>query len=506
MERKLNIALVLGAGYSRRLLDVFSPLSERLEVKAYGLLNDISAESYLTDIPLQTFIEDQHLPGFMLGVEEELSKSDVIIASGLTDASTYQAFRYAYHHQKPFLLFCQKENELKKALLEKADEFSDCVQNASGFLVYDENVAETLEFMGASVDKIYRLSPEIEVRRFGYHEKLKIRFRDYLKVASNELLIVSSLTDDTAPLELMTAFKMLEALDSALFARTKLLFVGNPTNKDKVKYRAVDLQLTKSIMFIAQDIRPFFIDLMSASDLYVSLSTELDLTERLFSVLEGMACGVKVLVDEEHPLVSVLDPMFVVQRAHPIALSLRTLLMTQVDKTSMIHIAAEHYGADSHTTEILSFLQNRMAEKPSHLPLAGDFSLVLLGLTKLAREDYVGFEAAFDTEFARWGSHGDYKGRMLVLKGQTFLAAQKLDEALLVFELCTAETTVQREAFLGLAKIAFLTHSTEEALSFYRKALALKPNDSEAMGGIGIVYRKMGMADEAVYWLGKSIS
>lgn len=507
MERKLNIALVLGSSYSRRLLDVFSQMSEGSDIKAFGLLTDISTESYLTDIPLQTFIEDQHLPGFMLGVEEELGKADVVIASGLLDASTYQAFRYCYHHQKPFLLFCQKEAELKKALLEKSEDFQDCIANASGFLVYEDNVLETLEFMGVSSDKIYKLKAEIEVRKFGYHEKLRTKFRDYLKVAASDLLIVSQLTDDQAPLELMAAFKMLESLDATLFARSKLCFVGNPENRDAVKYRAVDLKLTKSIMFIAQDIKPFFVDLMSSSDLFVAISREQDQTERLFGVLEAMACGAKILVDDEHPLVSILDSKFFVKDdAKQLAIALRTLLQSPVEKSEMIQLVNENYKTGEQPTLIRSFLTSRVAEKPSHLPLAGDFSLVMQALQQLAREDFGAFEPAFDVEMKIWGSHGDYKGRLLVLKGQVQLAANLFDEALATYELCTAENSVQREAFMGLAKIAFLTHSNEEAMSFYRKALALKPNDPEAMGGIGSVYRKMQMADEAVYWLGKSIS
>lgn len=505
MERKLIVSLVLGASYSRRLLDVFSPLSDGLDIKALGLLNEIMPDSYLTDIPLQTFIEDQHLPGFMLGVEEELSKADVVIASGLANASTYQAFRYAYHNQKPFLLFCQKESELKQAMLEKAEDFEDCIKNASGFLVYDDAVVETLEFLGISLDKIHRLVPEVDVRKFGFHEKLRIRFRDYLKVAADEHLIVSPLSDDAAPLELMTAMKMLESLDAKLFAKTKLLFVGNIQNKDLVKYRAVDLKLTQSILFISQDIQPFFLDLMSATDLYVSTSKELDLTERLFTVLESMASGTKVLVDDEHPLADVLEAPFVSRKSHQLVLDIREALRIPVAKTDMIQRVTEYYGPKADSS-VLGFLKNRIAEKPGLLPLAGDFTVVMANLAQMAREGLEVFEEGFVREMAQWGSNSDYRGRLMILRGNTLIAANQLDEALLAFEQGTAETSVQREAFMGLGKIAFLTHSNEEAMSFYRKALALKPNDAEAMGGIGIVYRKIGMADEAIYWLGKSLS
>lgn len=506
MERKLSIALILGVKHSIRLLEVFGPLSEGFDIKALGLLDGIGSESYLTEIPLQTFIEDQHLLGYMLGVEEELSKADIIVASGLLDSSTYQAFRYAYHHQKPFLLFCQKEEDLKQAILEKSEEFQDCINNASGFLIFDQTVGETLEFMGCAPEKVLLLQAEVQAKKFGFHDKLRIKFRDYLKVEKDELLVVSPLSDDLAPFEMIAAFKMLQALDVSLFERAKLLFIGNAVNKDAVKYRAVDLGMTKSIMFIAQDIRPFFIDLMSAADVFVSLSNGQDATERLFTMLEGMACGVKILVDEKHPLASVVPSQFVVNNPNTLALSLRDVLMNPIDRKEIVALVEKNYTQNHAAVKLSDFLKIRISEKPIQLPLAGDFSHVMETLTAKAKLDIDEFYVAHEVEMGRWGSHSDYRGRLLVLKGQTLLQASLLEDAMTCFELCTAEESVQREAYLGLARIALFTHSNEEALSFYRKALALKPNDAEAMGGIGSVYRKIGMADEAVYWLGKSIS
>lgn len=506
MERKLNVALVLGAHYSRRLLDVFSPISDILEVRALGLLNDICPETYLTEIPLQTFIEDPHLAGFMLGVEEELAKAELIVASGLSDASTYQAFRFAYHQRKPFLLFCQKEEELKKAMLEESDEFQDCLRNASGFLVYQESVAETLEFMGVPPERIHRLRIEVEVRKFGFHEKLRTKFRNYLKVGLDENLIVTQLSDNQVPFETMAAMKALESIDPQVFGKTKLLFVGHCVNKEAVRYRAVDLNLTKSIMFISQDIKPFFSDLMSSTDLFLALGGDLDMTDGLFNVLEAMASGVKVLVGAEHPLEQLLDPQFIVRMPQNLAVCMRDALLLRKDRAEIIRLVTEQYGSGGFNADLLEFFRCRMVEQPSLLPLAGDFTAVLQELNLLARENMTAFERSFETEMQRWGSHSDYKGRLLVLKGQKLISLSLLDEAMAVFELCTGESSVQREAFLGLAKIAFLAHSNEEAMAFYRKALALKPNDPEAMGGIGNIYRKIGMAYESVYWLGKAVS
>ncbi len=506
MERKLKASLVLGASYSQRALELLSSLNDVIDTRAFGLLSEISKDSYLTEIPLQTFMEDKHLPGFMLGLEDELSGSDIIIASGLSENPVYQAFRFAYHQQKPFVIFCQSETELKQALLKQASDFEDCVRYASGFIFYDDAVRETLEFMGVESEKLHQLTPEIDVRRYGYHEKLRKRFRDYLKISSDVKVIVSPLSDDSRPLEIMAAFKMLEALDYNLFAQSKLVFVGDIDSKEKIKYRAVDLGLTKSLLFIAQDFKPFFLDLMAAADLYLAFSHEGDSAESMFGTLEAMASGAYVLTNLANPLASALPEEQVIASTHQTSLKLRSALLQEKSRDEAIEFVATHFGPCGGRENFLDFLKNRVASKPGKNSLSGDFTQVLQNLQGMVHGEPEVFEKAYEKALHQYGEPGEYRGKLLLLRAQMLLSAHQLDEALLAFEQCTMETSVQREAFMGLGRIAFYTHSHEEALTFYRKSLALKPNDPEAMGNIGVVYRKMGLADEAVYWLGKAIS
>nr|MBP9709132.1 tetratricopeptide repeat protein [Oligoflexales bacterium] len=43
------------------------------------------------------------------------------------------------------------------------------------------------------------------------------------------------------------------------------------------------------------------------------------------------------------------------------------------------------------------------------------------------------------------------------------------------------------------------------ALAYYRKALAIVPDDAEAMLGLALVYRRVGLLDESAHWLEKCL-
>ena len=62
------------------------------------------------------------------------------------------------------------------------------------------------------------------------------------------------------------------------------------------------------------------------------------------------------------------------------------------------------------------------------------------------------------------------------------------------------------KAFLGLGKLSLRTYSEEDALSFFKKVLAIMPNQVEALSGIGSVHRMIGMADDSIYWFQRALS
>ncbi len=61
-------------------------------------------------------------------------------------------------------------------------------------------------------------------------------------------------------------------------------------------------------------------------------------------------------------------------------------------------------------------------------------------------------------------------------------------------------------AMRGLGFLALQGHSHEESLTFFRRALSANGGDAQAMFGIGMVHRRIGLADDALLWFEKAIT
>jgi len=61
-------------------------------------------------------------------------------------------------------------------------------------------------------------------------------------------------------------------------------------------------------------------------------------------------------------------------------------------------------------------------------------------------------------------------------------------------------------AYRGLGQVAFHGHSHEEALTFFKKALSIRSDDFSSTFGMGMIYRRLGLSEEALFWLEKCIA
>ncbi len=519
MDGKLNILLVIGKSQNLRAFDLLEPLTETHKIRAATFLHALRKPIYMSQLALQSFLEDQHLPGYMLGLEDELARADLVIASGFTDQSTQQALRYCHQRQKPLLVFSSDPMDLKWAMEQDSVALEDLIRYASGFLVYGEEAAESLRFIGVEESKILALAPRIHTKRMDFQDQSRERFRKYLKLPDDQYVVVCSdpLAHDSGARNLLFALKYLSDHYPALAAPLRFIFTGSGEAKEQLKYLAVDLGLSKQLLFIAQDTSPFQKDLYCAADLAISWihQSDMESAHAAFWILEAMACGARPLVSSHHPLAEALAPMFTVQQndyatlADELKRNYEERLEPAYSRKALIEQCRYQFDAADTAPIVECFIQALSAKSPDGAfgALHQDFFTLFEHLKReVGHLPTAELLPEIDQGLQTWSWHPEYRAQLQLFKGHLLLRDGDLDGAMGCFELCTADECVHREAYLGLARIAYLTYATEEALSFYRKALAIKPNDPETMAGLGQVYRKTGMADDAVYWLGRSLS
>ncbi len=519
MERKLKVLLIVGKSQSFRIFDAFEPLTDIWEIEAASFLADLRKPSFLTQIPLQTFIEDPHLPGYMRGVEEAISRADIIIASGCTDQASFQALRYCEANDKPLLIFISDGVSLRQNLDGDTSGLADILSKATTFIVSDSLAAEQLNFLGVDETRIVSIAPRVASGRLGFQPQLRKKFREYIGIKDEQFLILCSdpLENYNRGTGLLMAVKYLIQRELIGTESVRVLFTGSGPAKEQLKYLAVDSGIAGQVLFIGQDTSSFLRDLYCAADLGVSLSKGYRSTvvaeSANFWVLEGLACGLRPLFDIQHHFAGNFGSEFVAPVENFEALGLSLLKsFKQRDEASfsrkaMAALCITHFDS-AESKQILAKLATEILQGTGHNE-PGDLSFpeVMQQLNKAWGQ--VPLDELFGTidgALMLWERRPEEKGRLQLFKAQVQLRAGHLEAAMSGFEYCTADEALQRDAYLGLGRIAYLTCAYDEAQSFYRKSLAIKPNDAEAMMGLGYVFRKSGRADDAVYWLGKSIT
>jgi|GEM_PF-6151669 tetratricopeptide (TPR) repeat protein len=518
MEGKLNVLLVIGKSHSMRVLDLFEPLQGDLQLSAAVFLHELRKPHFVTQIPMRTFIEDPHLNGYLRGLEEEMAKADVVVAAGIDDFSTQQAFRFCHEQQKPFSIAVLDQESIRRAFDTDNLEIQDMARYTQGFVVYGEDAAEYLRYMGVIPERILTLTPRIYTQRLGFQSPGRTKLRRYIGLDRQHKLVLSldPLQAHSRAPQLLMALKYLKQRGYKQADDVRLMFTGMGPDKEQLKYLAVDAGVAKQVLFISQDINPFARDLYCAADCGVALTPygAAGLNQVMsWPVLDFMACGLRPLVNARHPLAQELPEFCVVPNDDYEALAQQMLDILTYDGESgherreVMDLCYRLFDASAVRESVLNHLfqglQHRRSTQPFVAEFNGTYQRLLSGVTRVPVDELL---QDIDRAWQLWEHHSDYRGLLQLLKGHALLRDQRLEEAMSCYELCTADEAVQREAFLGLGRIAYLTMAYEESMSFYRKALAIKPNDPEAMAGLGMVYRKAGMPDDAVLWLGKSLS
>lgn len=91
----------------------------------------------------------------------------------------------------------------------------------------------------------------------------------------------------------------------------------------------------------------------------------------------------------------------------------------------------------------------------------------------------------------------DARSAALSRQAQAALQAARHDEATDLFETALAVDPRNREAYLGLARVAQAQRLPGKAIRLYQDALTIEPNDVNALAGQGEAYVQRGAVDRA---------
>jgi tetratricopeptide (TPR) repeat protein len=272
--------------------------------------------------------------------------------------------------------------------------------------------------------------------------------------------------------------------------------------------------LGKSVMFLNQDPSPFIADLYNASDIIVSLrkvdSDRLGAYPRF--IAEAMACGVVPLVPKggvEEEIAAGSGCSVIDDSPTNIAREVARMLLDESSfesqRTAAAMIASTNYPstiAADRFSKLITFLiesSQSLSESISPKEIVGN-------IERRMRDGSVDDALVLvEDHLLRAAGSQQFKAELLRVKGDILVTQSRLEVAMQSYESCVNTDDRNHWGYFGLGQVAFLSHSNEDAMIFFRKALAKCPNHPESLLGIGLVHQRIGLVDEALYWLNRCL-
>ena len=520
--KKKKMGLVMGDSGWLRLADSFKFLNQKYDVSLYlpqkeGVMLHLprSLKSYL-------FHENKSVPGFLQHAEKKLAKEDIMISIDFGSSGSLQAFDVAKRHNIPLLCYVGSYDFKRYHQHPNVENITRMmIDYASGFIVPVPEIAEKLKTLSVRKNKITLFPPLINQDKFADNPKKRADFRKYIGMDNNDIVIIyyGPLVRGLASEDLIKAFKLQSVLNPDFFSAMKVIFVGDGEYMRDLQYLAYQLGAGGSTFFLSQDAEPFLSDLFCASDLLVADCPENGDFLPIFPyhVLEAMSCGSIPLLPEK----SVLHSSSPDSR----------LLWQKGDYESMAYVISRvtknHASIDSWKRLVGRYVSKHSGREKAMVSLETLIEQVMQTHAFVKRGKKGKNEQA-DIPRIPWGFLEQYSGssdkaqevlRILeqiggaaylspdeqsllsLYKGNALKCLLRYDEALLQYKRSLQLNSDQVQAVSSMGFISWYSHNHEEALTWFKRGLALAPGDHSCMLGVGLVYKRLGMAEEALHWL-----
>lgn len=517
MKQQPKIAIVAGEVLAPRSLALFESLRTEFNVTIFALDGEpIQKLATGSSLKMRLYENATDMPGYLQGLEDELASYDAVVGIETSRLSTFQAVRAARKHGLPLGVIV---NEFQPYFYERYPNIRaiqyDICNKADIFWVSSEQAQQSLRLDRVAEQSIRRLDPVVDTERFRPDPELRKKFRNYTGIQADDIVLLfkQDLAPQNRPDAILDALRMVYRSTGFLQSRIKLIFCGQGPSAMDLKYRAFDMGLGRSALFLHQDVEPFISDLYAATDIVVMprpLRTEIH-EEFPLSMLEAMATGAIPLVGAGSVAAELAGDAGLVYTgddAEHLAARLH-LLLTDPAVTAQLQASGrtriqERFQRDRNATdfiaEIHQLLQERRIER---MPRRISSSLFDSIEQELKRGEPRAALVRIEEALLIGTQIPEERARIYCLKGDAHYACSELEEATAAFSESLKCNEKCHGALRGLGFISWHSHSHEEALVFLRKALALDSDNTRTMYGIGLVYRRLGLIEETLYWLEK---
>lgn len=272
MNRKPRLSIVLGATYTFSDLEGLMALSSAFDVTFHAFEAPI-IHHLLGAAQLKIYGVIDDMPSYMRGIEAELGDAHAILALGNQNISSFQASRAAEKLAVPFFLIVDEMREVTKEQYGHIYVLqSEVLRAADKVYPLSDTIRHNLLATGCEKAKIKTIPPFISSERYLFDEQRRQKFRDYLGLNADNLLILVNqpLRSGFQPRLAMDWLRFVRSEDSDLFARSVILYCEGGDLSRSLKSEALHHDLAAQVRFLNQDTSGFIRDLYAAGDMVLA--------------------------------------------------------------------------------------------------------------------------------------------------------------------------------------------------------------------------------------------
>jgi hypothetical protein len=519
MSHRLKIKIVVGHLREQAMISLWESVAQHHDVEILTQKFD-GEENFNTCLPVVEFPIIAEMPGFFRDLDSHLRGADLIIGVESSRLYSFQALRIARKLGIPFVAMV---HEYEPFVYEKFQNIRavqhDIHANASMFLATSSRAVKLLELEGVDSKKIRSLVPATDASLFEFSEARSQKFRKYTKIPADAIVLgfKGDLNQIEPTLVLARGLRLaLNRLTQDKRAQVRLLICGNGAQSEKIKYEIADMGLGSQTLFLSQDPTPFLRDLLCAVDVMIEGRGSAEGIPSLpWHVVSAAYSGARFVLPSgsisddvlSGHLVRKIDDFTPIHLSEALVKKINAGRESADQRVERARVATQTLPLSEATTMVLGVIEEVGGRPERRLRRQGLLSFVkqyqMPISFKDANEVLVRCEEMRD--FSAENEARLYS-EILRIRGDALMALSRNEESAKAFEDALKQNLKNHHALRGLGYLAWQGHSHEDAMRFFKRALAVDPNDYQSLVGIGLVYRRLQMFNESVYWLHKAVS
>jgi hypothetical protein len=519
MSHRLKIKIVVGQLREQAMISLWESVAQHHDVEILTQKFD-GEESFNTCLPVVEFPVIVDMPGFFRDLDSHLRGSDVIIGVESSRLYSFQALRIARKLGIPFVAMV---HEYEPFIYEKFQNIRavqhDIHANASMFLATSSRAVKLLELEGVDSQRIRSLVPATDASLFEFSEARSLKFRKYTKIPVDAIVLgfKGDLNQIEPALVLGRGLRLaLNKLTQDKRALVRLLICGNGAQSEKIKYEIADMGLGSQTLFLSQDPTPFLRDLLCAVDVMIEgRGSPEGISSLPWHVVSAAYSGARFVLPSgsisddvlSGHLVRKIDDFTPIHLSEALVKKINDGRESADQRAERARVATQTLALSEATTLVLAVIEEVGGRNERRLRRQGLLSFVKQYQIPISFKDANEVLERCD-EMRDFSAENEARlySEILRIRGDALMALTRNEEAAKAFEDALKQNLKNHHALRGLGYLAWQGHSHEDAMRFFKRALAVDPNDYQSLVGIGLVYRRLQMFNESVYWLHKAVS